>query len=88
MEAAELSIMIRSLARDWGIAVLLVEHNLEMVLQLCDEVTVMVTGSVLYSGAPDDVRNHPDVLEAYIGASGDHQEAGQALPEPTTAPVD
>jgi ABC-type branched-subunit amino acid transport system ATPase component/branched-subunit amino acid ABC-type transport system permease component len=88
VEAAELSVMIRSLARDWGIAVLLVEHNLDMVLQVCDEVTVMVTGSVLYSGAPDDVRHHPDVLEAYIGASGDHLEGGPARPEATRAPVD
>jgi len=46
-----------------------------MVLQLCDRVTVMVTGSVLYSGTPSDVRNHPDVLEAYIGTHAEHPEA-------------
>ena len=39
METAELSVLVRALAHDWGIAVLLVEHNLEMVLQLCDRVT-------------------------------------------------
>ena len=88
VETAELSVMIRSLARDWGIAVLLVEHNLDMVLQLCDEVTVMVTGSVLYSGLPDDVRNHPDVLEAYIGAHGDDLDEDPALPDATKEPVD
>jgi len=75
VETAELSVLVRSLARDWGIAVLLVEHNLDMVLQLCDRVTVMVTGSVLYSGTPSDVRNHPDVLEAYIGTHAEHPEA-------------
>jgi hypothetical protein len=32
----------------------------------------MVTGSVLYSGTPADVRNHPDVLAAYIGSHADH----------------
>jgi ABC-type branched-subunit amino acid transport system ATPase component/branched-subunit amino acid ABC-type transport system permease component len=74
-ETAELSVLVRSLARDWGIAVLLVEHNLDMVLQLCDRVTVMVAGSVLYSGTPSDVRNHPDVLEAYIGSHAEHLEA-------------
>jgi ABC-type branched-subunit amino acid transport system ATPase component len=72
VETAELSVLVRSLARDWGIAVLLVEHNLDMVLNLCDRVTVMVTGSVLYSGTPDDVRKHPGVLEAYIGSHADH----------------
>ena len=88
VESAELSVMIRSLARDWGIAVLLVEHNLDMVLQLCDEVTVLAAGSVLYSGLPDDVRNHPDVLEAYIGSRGDHLDGDVALPDATKEPVD
>ena len=87
VETAELSVLVRSLAHDWGIAVLLVEHNLDMVLQLCDRVTVMVTGSVLYSGTPADVRNHPDVLAAYIGSHADYLEDAP-LPEPAPQPVD
>jgi ABC-type branched-subunit amino acid transport system ATPase component/branched-subunit amino acid ABC-type transport system permease component len=88
VETAELSVLVRSLAHDWGIAVLLVEHNLDMVLQLCDRVTVMVTGSVLYSGTPADVRNHPDVLAAYIGSHADHLgdvPSAEALAEPAPA---
>jgi ABC-type branched-subunit amino acid transport system ATPase component/branched-subunit amino acid ABC-type transport system permease component len=88
VETAELSVLVRSLAHDWGIAVLLVEHNLDMVLQLCDRVIVMVTGSVLYSGTPADVRNHPDVLAAYIGSHADHLADGppaEALPQPAPA---
>jgi len=88
VETAELSVLVRSLAHDWGIAVLLVEHNLDMVLQLCDRVTVMVTGSVLYSGTPADVRSHPDVLAAYIGSHADHlgdAPSAEALPEPAPA---
>ena len=53
-----------------------------------DEVTVLVTGSVLYSGRPDGVRNHPDVLEAYIGSRGDHLDGDVALPDATKEPVD
>jgi ABC-type uncharacterized transport system ATPase subunit len=61
----------------------LVEHNLDMVFQMCDRVTVMVTGLVLYSRTPSDVRNHPEVLEAYIGTdAAAHLEAG---PSPKTA---
>jgi sulfate-transporting ATPase len=88
VETAELSVLVRSLAHDWGIAVLLVEHNLDMVLQLCDRVTVMVTGSVLYSGTPADVRNHPDVLAAYIGSHADQLADGpsaEARPGPAPA---
>ncbi len=70
-ETRELSVLVRSLARDWGIAVLLVEHNLEMVLNLCDTVTVLVNGSVLFRGTPDEVREHPGVLAAYIGTHGE-----------------
>jgi len=91
VETAELSVLVRSLAHDWGIAVLLIEHNLDMVLQLCDRVTVIVTGSILYSGAPDDVRNHPDVMAAYIGSHADHLEGGPSaasLPEPAPQAVD
>jgi sulfate-transporting ATPase len=80
VETAELSVLVRSLARDWGIAVLLVEHNLDMVLQLCDRVIVLVTGSVQFTGTPADVRNHPDVLEAYIGSHTEHVDQAGAPP--------
>ena len=48
----------------------------------------MVTGSVLYSGTPADVRNHPDVLAAYIGSHADHlgdAPSAEALAEPAPA---
>jgi hypothetical protein len=62
----------------------LVEHNLDMVLQQRDRVTVMVTGSVLHGETPSDVHNHPEVLEPYIGTDAAAQlEAG---PSPETAP--
>jgi ABC-type branched-subunit amino acid transport system ATPase component/branched-subunit amino acid ABC-type transport system permease component len=89
VETAELSVLVRSLAHDWGIAVLLVEHNLDMVLQLCDRVIVMVTGSVLYTGTPADVRNHPDVLAAYIGSHADHlgaEPSAEPVAQPASAP--
>jgi ABC-type branched-subunit amino acid transport system ATPase component/ABC-type branched-subunit amino acid transport system permease subunit len=67
-ESAELAELIRSLADDWGIAVLLVEHNLDLVLSVCDEVTVMESGVELLAAAtPSEVRRHPAVLAAYIG---------------------
>jgi ABC-type multidrug transport system ATPase subunit len=59
--------------------VLLIEHNLEMVLNLCDKVTVMVNGSVLFSGTPDEVRTHPQVLEAYIGSHGGQADDGSPV---------
>jgi ABC-type branched-subunit amino acid transport system ATPase component/ABC-type branched-subunit amino acid transport system permease subunit len=74
-ESAELAALIRSLADEWGIAVLLVEHNLDLVLSTCDEVTVMETGvELLAAAAPAEVRRHPAVLAAYIGVRAEPDE--------------
>jgi branched-subunit amino acid ABC-type transport system permease component/ABC-type branched-subunit amino acid transport system ATPase component len=70
-EAQHLAVLLRRLAADWGMGVLLVEHNIDMVLAACDRVTVLAGGSVLVSGTPDEVRNDPKVLDAYLGARPD-----------------
>jgi ABC-type branched-subunit amino acid transport system ATPase component len=54
--------------RDWGITVLLIEHNLSVVEEICDWVTVMAQGSVLASGSMADVRQDARVMSAYLGA--------------------
>jgi ABC-type branched-subunit amino acid transport system ATPase component/ABC-type branched-subunit amino acid transport system permease subunit len=69
-EVAEFGHMIRVLAERWGIGILLVEHNLDMVLSVCDEVTVMAEGTeLLPATAPHIVGTHPAVLEAYVGSA-------------------
>lgn len=66
-ERAELAELIRKMAYDWGMAVLLIEHDVDMVWALSDEVTVLVGGTVLTSGPADEVRASPLVREAYMG---------------------
>jgi len=50
-----------------GKTFLIVEHNMELVMSLCEEVSVMSFGTVLVTGPPDEVRSDPRVLEAYLG---------------------
>ena len=67
-ESTELARLIGSLAHEWGIAVLLIEHNVDLVLSICDEITVLDHGATLVRAAsPAEVREHPAVLEAYLG---------------------
>ncbi|CAN5441763.1 hypothetical protein BH10PSE18_BH10PSE18_14410 [soil metagenome] len=50
-----------------GITFLLIEHNMDMVMRLCDPVIVMAQGKVVMEGSPDVVRSDPRVLDAYLG---------------------
>ena len=52
-----------------GKTFLVVEHNMEFVMSLCDRVTVMSQGTVIVSGTPDGIRRDPRVLDAYLGGS-------------------
>jgi ABC-type branched-subunit amino acid transport system ATPase component len=54
-------------ARERGTAVLLVEHNVEFVMGLCDHIVVLHQGEAIASGSPADVRRSEAVLEAYLG---------------------
>ena len=54
-----------------GKTILVVEHNMEFVMNLCDRITVLSQGSALVTGTPDEVRTNPAVLDAYLGGEDD-----------------
>ncbi|MCC7321567.1 MAG: ABC transporter ATP-binding protein [Rubellimicrobium sp.] len=62
-----LSENIETLRRERGITFLLIEHDMNMVMNLCNPVIVMSEGRRLMEGRPEDVQNDPRVLEAYLG---------------------
>jgi branched-chain amino acid transport system ATP-binding protein len=60
---------VRSLCKDRGVGVLLVEHDVDGVFRTCDVITVLNLGTILASGPPDEVRKNGDVIKAYLGSA-------------------
>ena len=52
-----------------GTTILLVEHDMQAIMGLCDNITCMSFGKFLAEGSPAEIRNHPDVIEAYLGGA-------------------
>ena len=67
VEAAELGEIFTRLARE-GMGVLLIEHNVRFVTQLCQHIYVLDSGRLIASGTPEEVVNNPAVITAYLGA--------------------
>lgn len=66
-ETRNLIEFLRQLHRETGIAIVLIEHHLEVVMELCKNITVLNLGSMLAHGTPEEIQNNPEVIKAYLG---------------------
>ncbi len=66
-ETRELATLVVRLAKEWGMAILLVEHDINFVMAVCDDITVLDFGTRISHGAPAEVRRDPAVISAYLG---------------------
>ena len=67
-ETRQMMELMRKLCHE-GITILIVEHDMQAIMGLCDTITCMSFGKFLAEGGPDHIRNHPDVIEAYLGGA-------------------
>lgn len=66
-EKRDLQSLIDQLRREFGVAVLLIEHDMSLIMGISDRILVMEHGKPITTGIPDEVRNDPRVIKAYLG---------------------
>ena len=66
-EVASLNILIRDIHRDFALTILVIEHHMDLVMEICPHIICMNFGAKIAEGTPDEIQNHPEVLRAYLG---------------------
>ena len=67
-ETLELMEMIRWVKKEFGITILLIEHDMSLVMGICERIYVLEYGAIIANGSPEDIRTNPEVIRAYLGA--------------------
>ena len=87
-ETAALIQLLRKLKEEFSLTILLIEHQMRVVMNLCQRVTVLDFGETIATGPPEEIQHHPAVLEAYLGRDGAlaEEEPAVAVPAPWIVP--
>jgi branched-chain amino acid transport system ATP-binding protein len=66
-ELLEMIGIIKDIHSDYGVAIILIEHRMKFVMELCTRIVTLVFGEIIAEGTPDEIKNNHKVIEAYLG---------------------
>ena len=66
-ETQELMDMIAFIRNEFKLTILLIEHDMKLVMGICERIMVLNYGRIIANGSPDEIRSNPDVVKAYLG---------------------
>jgi branched-chain amino acid transport system ATP-binding protein len=84
-EKRDMRKLIQSLREQFGVSILLIEHDMGLVMDICEQITVIDHGVTIAVGAPKQIQGDPAVIEAYLGVPEDKAE--DPIPPPDAPPI-